>query len=272
MNLLHAFYGIGAIAGPIFAGYITGKAGFNWRVPYLWSLPLCAGLFIAAIFTKFPENKNMADNARDEVPGKSFFDALKNPHVWLISVTIGLGVTVEAISPNWGLLYFQDIFGIDPRIRGAALLSGFFICFAVSRLLCSILVEKIDYMNFLTFAAFSIVATYTAIYLLGANGIFLLPVLGLFIGPLWPTTMAVSIRHFGKDAPIMTSAIISLGSAVNAGVQYLIGLTNRLFGAAWGYRSGLLYSLVYILLLVILKKTIKTSRTKDAKVQTAIEN
>jgi len=91
-------------------------------------------------------------------------------------------------------------------------------------------------------------------FLLGARGIYVMPVLGFFTGPLWPTIVAVAILYFGKDAPVMCSAIIAIGGTVNAGVQYLVGLTNQFFGPAWGYRSTLVYAMLAIAMMVFLSK------------------
>ena len=54
MNMLHAFYGIGAIIGPKAAGVLTNNAGLDWRTIYLLSLPLVFLIFIPSVFLKFP--------------------------------------------------------------------------------------------------------------------------------------------------------------------------------------------------------------------------
>ena len=259
MNLLHAFYGIGAFVGPMAAGYITNNIGFNWRFIYLMALPIALAMFIFAIFVKIPKSKGELINT-DIVKKKSFFDALGSPMVWLFAVTLGLGVAIEMSSPNWGALYFQDIFGLDPRTSGAAFVSAFFICFTVSRLVCGILVERIGYMRSLMGVTIIIFSVFTVGFLLGERGIYVLPVLGFFIGPLWPTIMAVAILYFGKDAPVMCSAMIAIAGTLNAGIQFLIGITNRFFGPAWGYRSALVYTLFMIAVLEILCRKLQNNK------------
>ena len=256
MNMLHAFYGIGAIIAPKTAGLIANNAGLNWRMIYLLALPVVLILFIPSIFVKFPERKN--ENGSDAVKRMSFFDALRNPMVWFFSFILGVGVIIEMSSPNWGSLYFQDIYGLDPRTSGAAFLSAFFICFTISRLCSGILFEWIGYMRSLIGFSIIILVIYTIGFIMGPGGIYLLPVLGIFIGPLWPTLMVVAIRHFGENAPVMTSAMIAIAGTLNSVVQLLIGLTNRFFGPAWGYRSVLVYALLYIVLLIVLNNKLKS--------------
>jgi fucose permease len=261
MNLLHAFYGIGAIIGPKAAGLLAGTAGLGWRQIYLVCLPLALMLFVPAVFSRFPNSGESggAANGSTASPAKrkTFFDALRNPTVWLMSITLGLGVVVEMSSSNWGGLYFQDVYGIDPRTGGAAFLSAFFLSFTVARLVCGVLIERIGYMRSIMGVSFIIVAVFITGFLLGANGIYVLPALGFFIALLWPTIMALAVVIFGDDAPVFSSAMIAIGGTINAVVQFVMGMTNRVFGPAWGYRSSLGYTVLLVVMLLILRKKLK---------------
>jgi hypothetical protein len=55
--------------------------------------------------------------------------------------------------------------------------------------------------------------------------------------------MAVAMGRFGSDAPVKTSAVIAIGGLINAAMQLSIGYINRYMGAAYGYRSALIFSL-----------------------------
>ena len=263
MNMLHAFYGLGAIIGPRAAGLLANNAGLGWRFIYLLSLPLVLVLFIPGIVTPFPEEKHgpaAEDGASGCVRRKNFFDALASPLVWIFSLTLGLAVAVEMNSSNWGPLYFQDVYGMDPRTGGAAFLSAFFIVFTLSRLICGALVERTGYIRALTGLACIILIIFILGFCLGARGIFVLPALGFFVALLWPTIMALAIGCFGADAPVMTSAMIAIGGAINAVVQFLVGLTNRFFGPAWGYRSSLVYNVLLIGVLIVLNRAVRQHR------------
>ena len=258
MNLLHAFYGIGAILGPRAAGIIANNAAFSWRYVYLFSLPLVLIFFIPAIFTRFPETHAKtgigATGDAGTAEHKTFLDALRSPLVWLMSVTLGLAVVVEMNSSNWGALYFQDVYGFNPSTDGAVFLSVFYLVFTLSRLICGPFVERIGYIRSLLGIAFIILAVFAAGFCLGERGIYVLPALGFFIALLWPTIMAVAIVSFGKDAPVFASAMIAIGGLLNAAVQFLVGLTNRVFGPAWGYRSTLVYTVILIIALLLLQR------------------
>jgi fucose permease len=260
LNMLHALYGIGAIIGPRAAGMIANNAGLGWRYIYLLCLPLALILFIPAVFTAFPGSRSRQSapaGAGTVHKGKTFFDALRNPMVWAFAITLGMGIVVEMSSANWGGLYFQDVHGLDPRTGGAAFLSAFFLSFTISRLSCGLLVERVGYMRSLIGVGCIILAIFITGFCLGARGIYVLPALGFFIGLLWPTIMAMAIVFFGEDAPVCASAMIAIGGSINAGVQFLIGLTNRFFGPAWGYRSSLVYTLFLIAALITLSRKLK---------------
>ena len=72
------------------------------------------------------------------------------------------------------------------------------------------------------------------------------------------TIMAVGIQSFGKDAPVFSSAMIAISGLINAAVQYVVGLTNKFFGPAWGYRSTVVYNVLLIIALSLLYRMLKT--------------
>jgi fucose permease len=252
MNLLHFFYGAGSSVGPRFAGSLAGS--YNWRFIYLACVPLVLFFFALAVMVKFPiKPETKAEDEKD----MSFFGALKNPMLWLFSAVLGLMVVAEMSSTNWGSLYFQDVYLLDPRTSGAGFVSNFFILFTISRLLSGFLIEKIGYMKSLFGAILAVIGIFVAGFSLGKNGVYLLPVLGFFVAIFWPTLMAVAMGYFGRHAPVMTSAMIVLGGLLNSGIQLLIGFINRFLGPAWGYRSCLFFAFVLLAALLVLQRKMR---------------
>ncbi|MDR0448233.1 MAG: MFS transporter [Treponema sp.] len=254
MSLLHFMYGAGAIAGPKAAGILADPAGLGmqWRQIYLLSVPLVLIIFIPLIFAKFPAAKGEAAQKN-----LGYISALKTPSVWIFGITLGVMIGLEMASPNWGGLYFQDLYGMDPTTRGANFVSVFFILFTLSRLTSGFIIEKIGYMNSLIGAVLICSAIFITGFALGETGIYVLPLLGFFLAIFWPTLMAVAIGYFGNNAPIMTSAIIAIAGLLNAGIQLVMGYINQWAGAGWGYRSCLLFAAILICLLLVLKNRMK---------------
>jgi len=246
-NLMHFFYGAGSSLSPLAAGYVA--SALDWRMIYLFSIPLVFVFFVPSVFARFPKTEGA------EIAGikkASFFTALKTPMVWVFAVVLGLMVGVEMSSPNWAGLYFQDVYNLNAETSGAVFVSNFFIFFTVSRLLSGFIIEKIGYIRCLFIAAFAAVLIFSAGFILGSKGIYILPVLGFFIAIFWPTLLATATVYFRQDSAVMTSAIIVIAGLINSGIQFTIGLINRLVGPAWGYRSALLNAVFVIVALLVL--------------------
>jgi len=225
-------------------------------------MPLAFIIIIPAIFTRFPGDKEtIQGNAAIKENRISFFDTLRSPIMWLMAVTLGLSIVVEMLSSNWGSLYFQEVYGMDPAVEGARFLSAFYLLFTISRLVSGLLIEKTGYTRALLGVAIMALAVFIIGFSIGEKGIFVLPILGFFVALLWPTIMAVAVVIFRKNASVYCSAIIAIGGLISAPIQFFIGYTNKLFGPAWGYRSGIVYTVLLIFVLVLLhrkfKKTVK---------------
>ena len=252
MSLLHFFYGVGSSLSPRVAGVLSAAA--NWRIVYLISIPLTLVFFAISIFTRFPEPSAETESVGGKVKKVSFFTALKTPMVWVFAITLGFMVGVELCSANWAGLYFQDVYNMDPRTLGAVFVSNFYILFTISRLLSGFFIEKIGYLRSLFIAALATVLVLILGFSFGAKGIYILPALGFFTAIFWPTVLATAMGYFKEDSPVMTSAIIVIAGAINSGIQFLMGLTNRVFGSAWGYRSALLYTILIVAALIVLAR------------------
>ena len=276
MNLLHFSYGIGSSISPRIAGAIAVALG--WRESYLLSIPIILIFFIYSLYVRYPQsafiyglkndsspdssNFHKEEKAQEKVSFKepkklSFFIALKTPMIWLFSIVLCLMIVLEASSATWAGLYFQDVYQLDPKTTGAAFISNFFICFTVSRLVSGFIIEKVGYVRSLFIAVFASFFIYVLGFLLGAKGIYVFPALGIFVAIFWPTTLATAMAYFKEDAPVMTSAIIVFVGGIGGGIQFLIGLTNRFLGPAWGYRSHLVYNAILIFFLIYLARCIR---------------
>ncbi|MDR2471366.1 MAG: MFS transporter [Treponema sp.] len=262
MNLLHFMYGLGSMAGPKAAGLLVDAAGLGWRQIYLLTAPLVLAIFIPSLFIRFPEAgagekpQSAATPQSGETPQR-FSAALTNPVVWLFGLTLGLMMGVEMASSNWGSLYFQDVYGMDPATRGANFVFMFFLLFAVSRLVNGFLIEKIGYLKSLFGAVIIAGVIFAAGFALGERGIYVLPLLGFVIAIFWPTLMAVAMAYFGPGAPVMISAVIAAGGLINAAMQFFMGFISDQIGPAWGYRSSLVFITALFCLLFVLRRQIK---------------
>jgi fucose permease len=271
LNLLHFFYGAGAIIGPRFAGFITGRLNLGWQNVYTYALAPVAVMAIFTLITVFPDQKTggretgdkeadeNSENAKPPEQKVPFWSALKEPMVWYFGVILGINGSMDGGSINWSGLYLQDVYGLDPKTAGAAFVSAFFVLYTLSRLFSGFFLEKFGYLNSLVFASFVTSCLYAAGFALGEWGIRILPVTGAFIALIWPTILAVSIGVFREKTQVMSGAIIAIAFSLSGLIQYGMGLTNRFVGEAWGYRSCFVHSLILCVLLYRLRRKLKTA-------------
>jgi fucose permease len=251
MSLLHFFYGIGAVLGPAYAGFIAGRQDLGWRYIYPTGLAAVAlmGIVTVIISAGGPETRE----ARPPGVTASFWLGLKNPLVWRFGVIMGLAGALESGSTSWSGLYLQDVYGLDPKSAGAAFVSTFFILYTVSRLLGGFVIEKTGYLKSLICADLIILLIFIAGFSAGRRGVWLLPLNGLFIALFWPTMLAVSIGVFREEAQTASGAIIVIAFSLNGIIQFGIGLINRFAGEAWGYRSSMVYAIILFFMLYFLR-------------------
>ncbi|MDR2134243.1 MAG: MFS transporter [Treponema sp.] len=269
MNLLHFFYGIGATIGPWFGGLVAGVPALGWQGIYLAGLvPVLVMALATFVFS--PAEGNKTAGAPAEIPSGSgeetasppgdtgtkysFRWAITHPLVWRFGICLGFVNALEYGATNWSGLYLLDVFGMDPRTGGATFISTYFLLFTISRLLSGFLIERAGYLRSVFFAIVITVFILTAGFSLGRGGVRILPFTGLFLGIAFPTILAMGIGVFGKGAQAAGSAIIIIAFSLNGILQFLIGLTNRFIGAAWGYRSCVLYGVILLALLLRLRK------------------
>jgi len=248
MNLLHFFFGVGAIGGPRFMGFMVHQMGMNWQEVYPLALIAVFILLVVTLLIRFPGKAEPAGS----YTGSSFWIALKDPKVWFFGCILGIACGLEGCNVVWSGLYLQDVYGLDPSTAGAVFISAFFLVYTLSRLLSGFIIEKAGYIRSIFVAGLATLIILTAGFILGKKGIYLLPAVGFFIAVMWPILMAISQGVFRERAQTAFSAIISITFTLNGLVQYSIGLYSRFLGPAWGYRSSVLYSAILVIMLLLL--------------------
>jgi fucose permease len=264
MNLLHFFYGVGAIGGPRFMGFMVNRANLGWQEVYPLALAPAFVMLAVTLAVRFPANgeaggavsgaANRAASGRPAPGGPSFWSLLKDPIVWLFGVTLGFSGAIEGCCVSWSGLHLLDVYGLDPSVAGAAFVSVFYVLYTVSRFLSGFVIEKTGYMRSVIVSCFVIIVIFAVGFGLGRRGVYLLPVAGFFVAVMYPTILAISVGVFGERAQIASSVMISVAFTLGGVAQYAVGLANRFIGAAWGFRACLLYSVILAALLLVLRR------------------
>jgi fucose permease len=229
LNRLHAFFGVGALLGPALATWILGAFAWPavWLVLALAGVPLAAGYRLA-----YPRDTGSA--GADPAPagpgrGPSLGAALRQPAVLLAALFLAVYVGLEVSVGNWGFTFLTDEHR-QPVVPAGYAVSGYWFGLTAGRFLISPVATRIGLTPIVTSftcmvgVLISIALTWLAPGAWAADAGLL--VLGFFLGPLFPTAMALM--------PRLTSArLLPVAIGVMNGVSVLGGaLFPWLAGAA----------------------------------------
>jgi MFS family permease len=242
MNLSHFFYGLSSTAAPMLAAVLMGMKFFGdgelgWQGMYLLMLSLCIIPMIPAFFSTFPENHT---TAVERMPIKSF---LQDKVAWLIILILSFGVIVELSIAGWLVNFLERSFHWSSA-SSSAMLSIFFLCFMVGRLLLGFVTDKIGFMlSIIIFSALAGISTILAV-MFGTPGVWLYALAGFGIAPVYPTVMALIAKRYpnGIDAAI-TVTVTLMGIVVvisNLLLGALIEFFKRWFTSFLGTELGLM--------------------------------
>lgn len=242
MNLSHGFYGLSSTVAPLMASglmklHVNGHA-LDWRGMYLIMLMLSLLPIIFAVLSSFPGDDI---HPADRIPLKTL---LRDPALWLMVLILSFGVVSELAVGGWLVNFLEKAYAWE-GVKASGMLSVFFLCFALARLLLGPVTDKIGFtLSLILFSAFSAVCTFIAIFG-GEPFAYLFAVSGAGIAMIYPTVMAFIARRYptGSDTAItFTVTLMGLGSVIG---NYLIGgvieAVKRHFGS--GTSLGLLRGL-----------------------------
>ena len=223
LNYLHSFYGIGALLGPIIASTFLAL-NFGWNSVYiLW---FCIALLLLASFSVIFRDWRQVQRSDEERKQKSSLAIiLKSRYVWFAAIFLLFYVGTEVTLGNWSYsLLTEERHGI-PFISGW-IVSGYWFGLTLGRLLLGSVAKRIGDKRLIQFCLLGtivgLVITWVApVAAISAIGLFFV---GFCLGPLFPTTIAVTSRVLSTS--ILASAIgfmVSLGSMGAAIFPWVMG-------------------------------------------------
>lgn len=242
MNLSHFFYGLSSTAAPLMAAGLMGMTFFGggelgWQGMYFFMLSLCIIPMIPAFFSTLPVDKT---TTHERLPIKMF---LRDRVAWFIIIILSFGVIVELSIAGWLVNFLERSFQWSSA-AASGMLSIFFLCFMIGRLLLGFITDKIGFMiSIIVFSGLAGIATILAT-LLGPSGVWLYAAAGFGIAPVYPTVMALLAKRYpnGIDAAI-TVTVTVMGIVVvisNLFLGALIEFFKRWFTSLLGVEMGLM--------------------------------
>lgn len=198
MNLIEAFFGVGAIVGPaIVAGSLA--YGASWKIVYLFAAGLCAILVAAALLTRFPATAPRSGADHPTTDMRTSLALLRDPAALFFAALLMLYVGAEAAIYVWAPTYFAGYDGISAWLAGYTV-SAFFVLRAAGRFLGAWLLQRFDWMTVLATCSTAVALLFWLAILLGRDvAAFALPATGLFMSVLYPTINSTGISCFERQ-------------------------------------------------------------------------
>jgi fucose permease len=244
LNYLHAFFGVGALIGPQ-VGALLLHAGRPWPDAYLLT-GLLAVPILVGLATLFPSRLPPAPGAH----AAPLTAALRTRAVWLGGAFLCLYVGIEVTVGNWGFSLLTQQRGAGTVLAGLVV-SGYWFGLTLGRFLINAATSRAGIgvvgMMFTCLAGLTVATTLTWWVhdaVVGAIGFALI---GFFLGPLFPTTIAVQPRLVPSQL-VPTAVGLLVGASVigGAGLPWLAGALAQELGLG----SLLPYTLILSLVLV----------------------
>jgi MFS family permease len=222
MNLLHFFYGVGAVAGPFLATWVVWS-GSSWRLAIAASAALPLLVSVTLLLQHVAGGRRAF--ARD--PSAIYRDG----SLWVLGLALAVYVGIETSIYGWIATFWQ--MRSEGRLLPSPLVASvFWATLTAGRLLCGKLADRIGLLRFVGYASAATLAASAAWTLWPGPAVTLGSVflLGLFLAGIFPTTLAFVTEmfpgHAGKVVGFL-SVFASLGG-------FLVPSAVGRLADAWG--------------------------------------
>jgi fucose permease len=225
LNSLHAFFGVGAVIGPLVAARVL-SLGYAWTTFYVLVAALIAPLLAGLLL--YPR---MAKADSTEAPPR-LRRALALRGVWLGGLFLSLYVGVEISVGNWTVSFLTEDRGHGVVAAGWAV-SGYWLGLTAGRFVLNHAFERfgIGPVGMIGACLVGTVASAAAVWLVPGGAIAGLALLGFSLGPMYPTMIAVMPRLV-PAALVATSIGLVVSLSVGGGALFpsLAGAIAQRFG------------------------------------------
>src|SRR5690606_26303285 len=216
LNRLHVFLGVGAVLGPLLATWMVGFGPWQW----VW-LALAGILLplVVAMAMAFP-NVGASPAARAAGGGadrRRLGPTLRQRGVLLGATLLTVYVGLEIGAGNWGLSYLLEERAATAIVAGYTM-SGYWLGLTLGRFIISPIATRIglDAAGMMYACLSGVIGAAVLIWLIPLSAIasvgFVL--LGFFLGPIFPTTMAMAPALIEQRLVPTAIGVMNAGSVV----------------------------------------------------------
>lgn len=233
LNYLHAFYGAGALLGPLVAsGLLALQLG--WHATYLTWLGLALVVLVGLWFAFKPRiQANQAELQTSEEQEQSLIGAiLRLRGVWLAAFFLLFYVGTEVNLGNWGYS-FLTLARSGPALFSAWVISGYWTGLTLGRAILANMIPRLGMRRLITLCLSGAV--------LGIGLVWVIPgvwgpaiafcLIGFCLGPLFPTAISLVPQLVApRLVPSAVGFLACLGSGGAAFFPWLAGYALQHLG------------------------------------------
>jgi MFS transporter, FHS family, L-fucose permease len=260
MNGAEAFFGVGAIIGPLIVAWMV-REGVDWKLLYVLAGGLCTVLIIMAWKANYPEHTQGA-TPKEPINVMRSLKLLANPYAMGFSVGAFLYVAAESAIYVWMPSYLvcdagnvSEMFSCytegPEKMLAMYAVSVFFSLRAAGRFVGIWMMQRLNWALVLVLFSFAIMLCFIGGLLGGkAAALYLFPLTGLFMSVIYPTFNSKGISCFPKHEHGTVAGVILFFTAAGAAAgPFIMGLVSDAYGGDAKY--GFIVATVFTTLLFI---------------------
>jgi fucose permease len=280
MNFLEAVFMCGVMLGGFVFSFFVNDAdpkSREWLHIYWIIGALSFMAFLLLFFTKLDENEAKIENTSLEKDFKEMIKMIVKTLIIVFILSIFFYVMIEQSFSTWMPTFYKEILHAPTSlaVQAGSILAG---ATFLGRLLSGFVLLKVKWIHFLSFCLIIIGAIVLIVMPLAKNIIientetmtwfnapfvlYLLPIMGLFLAPIYPTLNSTILSSLPKHMHSSMSGLIVVFSALGGTIGSII--TGHVF-EAFGGTTAFYFALIPITLIFILLWVLNSMLSKNAK-------
>jgi fucose permease len=242
LNYLHAFYGTGALLGPVIASAFLAMR-WGWNSVYIVWIGMSLVLLVGFQLVFKEQNISSPEDVATKPKNNVLVAALKVPFVWIAALFMLIYVGAEVSVGSWSYSFLTEERHASILLAGW-MVSGYWIGLTLGRLTLARVALRVGSVRLIQGCLVGVVVGVLLVWLLPFYAVSAvgLGLIGFSFGPIYPTTIAlISNKVSSRILPSAIGFMVSLGSVGAAVCPWLAGMLAE--------HVGLLSLMPYVIIL-----------------------
>lgn len=254
LNLTQVFFSIGAVIGPVAAGFWL-NAGGAWQVSYVISGVLALVLAGVFLLVRAP-----ALSDTDRISRAAFRSLVVDRRFLLICLCMLLYTGAEVGSWGWMSTFLTQVIGFSV-VKSSIAVGVFWLAMTVGRYLCGLLTLRFDLRAIIIVLA-GLSALVTALSGLVASQPFvwtIIVLMGLTYSSQWPLIVAYGNANYTTSSSTVFALLVGSGGVGTTVIPYAIGV----LGEQTSIRIAMVSPAIFLLAIAVIFSRLEPSPAEN---------